>query len=296
MNIPSVAKNSLKIVAHIVLGLCAIVLIPSLLAQIAVFPIISSFVELDQEPQRNVSGFVVLALTVLAYVIFVRFYEKRPCPELELRGNVTPLLFGTISGALMLGVTILSLFAMGYYKITLYNGLREMIFVLFGLSVIAIGEEFIFRGVLFRILEQYTGTIYALVSTSILFMIANLAISGMIFSFALSSFLISALWCAIYVWSRNIWVVSFHHAAWNYAEFSSGILDEHWRVSAPIESEGNGPILMTGGALGPEGSIITMVICLIGLIFIHRRVALMHSTPATAINSQKILNQEERSL
>ena len=58
-------------------------------------------------------------------------------------------------------------------------------------------------------------------------------------------------------------IAKFHHAAWNLAIFSSGIPlsgVEEFAGKAPIESTYHGPLLMTGGAFGPEGSIITLVV------------------------------------
>ena len=127
----------------------------------------------------------------------------------------------------------------------------------------SIFEEFIFRGVLFRILEQHVGTLKSLLFVSILFGAVHIFNEGSGPLIFVSAALIGALWCGVYVLSRNIWVVGLHHAAWNLAIFSSGIPlsgVEEFAGKAPIESTYHGPLLMTGGAFGPEGSIITLVV------------------------------------
>jgi len=146
---------------------------------------------------------------------------------------------------------------------------------------------------LFRIAEQYIGTVYALLSVSLLVSLLTLA-STTDYSIigVFSIFLLSAFWCGLYVWTRNIWVVGIHHAAWNYTEFSFGILDEHWRISAPLEISINGPSIITGGSWGPEGSIISVVICLLGLSYLYSRTHLLPRVSAKAAYSQAIFNAE----
>lgn len=288
-------KNPImNFVKHICFGLVGVIIFPLILVKLAIIPMISIFVELDVEPLRNIGGFFELSLTTIAYLFFALYYEKRSPTELGFQGRY--MLIALFAGGVMLLLPILSNFAMGYYQMVIYKGADEMAFVLFGLSVIAIGEEFIFRGILFRIGEQYFGTVYALICVSLLFTLLSLVTAeegSVTVTAAISLFLISALWCAIFVWTRNIWVVCLHHIAWNYTEFAFGILDEHWRVSAPMESSVSGPIVLTGGSWGPEGSILTAIICALGLVFLYRQTRLLPRQTAKAAASQGIMNAKD---
>ena len=153
-------------------------------------------------------------------------------------------------------------FLLGNYQVTQYRG--------FGLAAAVIGtifvgllvEEMIFRGIVFRLFEQYFGTTWALVIPSALFGLAHLANDGATFVTFLSGTSIGVFWSLIYAWSRNIWVVSANHAAWNTAIFLTGLPlsgQTEWRSAAPLESSYQGSALLTGGAFGPEDSIINVL-------------------------------------
>lgn len=280
--------NLIKIIGHITLGLVAVVIIPLVVMKIVVSPSVPYLVGHDEGVLGHVLDFFLIGLTVTMYFAYVKLYEKRRVLELVFPGR--GIAFAVIAGCAMLSSTIILLFIMGYYQVAQFNGFDEMVFVLFGIAVVAIVEEFVLRGILFRICEAHLGTLYALLSVSTLFAVGNILIGGMEFTAGVAAFLISAVWCGIYILSRNIWVVGFHHAAWNYTEFSIGILDEHWRVSAPIVTSYQGPVFLTGGSLGPEGSIITAVVCMSALVFIYREVRNRPFTRAKSASKQIIMN------
>jgi membrane protease YdiL (CAAX protease family) len=61
------------------------------------------------------------------------------------------VLLGMLSGALMISITTLLLFALGNYELTALRDLQGMAPVASGIFVVARMEEIVFRGVLFRI-------------------------------------------------------------------------------------------------------------------------------------------------
>jgi hypothetical protein len=68
-----------------------------------------------------------------------------------------------------------------------------------------------------------------------------------------------------YALTRNLWLAVGIHMGWNFTEGSifgaevSGTKEAHSLLSAPR----TGPELLTGGAFGPEASILSLVACLI---------------------------------
>lgn len=68
-----------------------------------------------------------------------------------------------------------------------------------------------------------------------------------------------------YVLTRNLWLAISIHAGWNFTEGSifgaqvSGSSEAH----SLIKSSLTGPELLTGGAFGPEGSVISVGVCLL---------------------------------
>lgn len=61
----------------------------------------------------------------------------------------------------------------------------------------------------------------------------------------------------------SLWKAGLHHTLWNLAIVVteiplSGL--EDWRAAAPLASRYHGPGWLTGGAFGPENSLITVVV------------------------------------
>lgn len=219
----------------------------------------------------------ILSFAVLAYWGYVRFYEKRPATELR----VAPLgiVVGAVSGALLISITTLSLFALGAYEMTAYRGPQSALLGVAGfIAVAAILEELVYRLVLFRILEEACGTTAAMWLQALIFAVGHLsnapASNAELAMTLVAVTVLGAFWTCIYVYTRNLWVVAANHAAWNFAIILSGVpLSglEDWRALAPIESQYNGPAWLTGGVFGPEDSIITMVVLAIGLAVLVNR-------------------------
>lgn len=218
-------------------------------------------------PVLKVAG--VWGMMALAYGTYVRFVERRQPAELALRPFA--ILAGVLSGAAIIGVPTLALFGAGSYEMIGYRGFGATLGVIAPILAVSVFEEFLFRAVLFRILEQRFGPWRSLAFVSLLFGLVHLGNEGANPVVFVSVVLISALWCCVYMRSRNVWVTGLHHAAWNTTVFVSGIpisgmLD--WIEKAPLESRYEGPAWWTGGTFGPEGSVLTIaavVVCLLAL-------------------------------
>lgn len=204
----------------------------------------------------------------LGYVLFFRFHERRAVSELAIKPVAMAL--GAISGSALIALTILPLFALGYYSVQSTRGFSGVPEIVARIFLVASLEELVFRGIVFRLLEQHTGTLRALLIQSALFSGLHLFDAGAAAMTLLSITVVGALWTIVYVLSRNIWVASLNHAAWNATIFMSGIPlsgMQEWRAAAPLESVYTGPVLLTGGAFGPEDSIINVMLlaCVLGV-------------------------------
>lgn len=251
------AKYAVEILLAVTAVLAAVTVHKFLL-----FPALESIFGFNDSviPYIKVAGSLVMMAA--AYWAYVKFYEKRTAKELNFRPR--SLIVGALSGALIISLTTLILFGLGNYELIGIQGFSTVAVVVLPVLAVSIFEEFLFRGVLFRITEQRIGTLYSLVAVSILFSAVHMGNEGANVMVFVSAVLISALWCGVYIVSRNIWVSGLHHAAWNIAIFSSGVplsgmVD--WAQHAPLVSSFHGPVWLTGGSFGPEGSIITIVIC-----------------------------------
>ncbi len=283
MKIPSAGALSLldfRVAAQAVLKL--LLASGAILGSVQIFrllllPEVQATFQLSDEATSALRRTGILLFALFAYWLYVRLIENRTVDELRLKPAGIAL--GFVSGAALISITTLSLFAAGVYEVTSVRGLQSGLLGVAGLILIAaMLEEIAFRGILFRILESAWGTIPALWLQSLIFAVLHLAnVEGAsaeeAVSTVISGTLIGAFWTMVFVISRNLWIAAANHAAWNFAIILTGLqlsgLD-YWRALAPFESRYNGPAWLTGGAFGPEDSIVTIVVialCLVALMY-----------------------------
>jgi uncharacterized protein len=246
------------------------------LFRLLLLPEIQSAFQLDESATSLLRRSGILLFALGAYWAYVRLVEKRAVDELRVAPSGMAL--GAVSGALLISITTLSLFALGTYEVTTVRGLQGGLLSVAGVILVAaVLEEVAFRGVLFRILESAAGTVPALWLQALLFAVQHLAnVEGadlaQTVTTVVSVTLIGAFWALVFVYSRNLWVVGANHAAWNFAIFLTGLPlsgIEDWRALAPFESRYNGPPWLTGGMFGPENSIITIVVITLSMVVLY---------------------------
>jgi len=147
-----------------------------------------------------------------------------------------------------------------------WGGLWALAFLLVGLS-----EEFMFRGYAQYTLARGIGFWRAAVCLSLLFGgvhlrnpgegivgAANVAVTGLVFAFALKR-------------TGNLWLAVGWHASFDFGEtflFSvpdSGYVFEHHLSNAAL----HGPAWLTGGTVGPEGSVFGFLTMGVSALAIH---------------------------
>ncbi len=216
----------------------------------------------------------IAAYALVAYWAYVRLVEKRTVTE--LRPAPLGIAVGAASGALLISLALMALFATGAYQVVAWRGLQGgLAGTAYVILIAAMLEEIVFRGIVFRILEEAWGTMAALWLQSALFALihysnvepgtSNLAIVTTM----VAGTLIGAFWTLVFVLSRNLWVAGANHAAWNFVVILSGApLSglENWRDLAPLVVKAHGPDWLTGGAFGPEDSIFAIAASVLGLV------------------------------
>lgn len=234
---------------------------------------------------------------LLAYGAFVRFRERRAATELYPRPRA--IVGGIITGALMIAPTMLVLFAIGAYQTTWRGWQAALAGDAVVILVAAMLEEVVFRGVLFRQLERALGTTAAIVCTALVFAavhLPNLGDGSDMRAFAttfVSVAVIGGFWTVLFARTRNLWFVTLHHAAWNFTIVLSGAplsgLGE-WLAAAPLVTVDRGPIWLTGGAFGPENSVLTILIVAAVVFTLARRKltgSAVEGRPAAAPDSSR---------
>ena len=122
-------------------------------------------------------------------------------------------------------------------------------------------EELLFRGILFRWIEEFAGSWAALVVTSALFGLAHILNPGATW---FSSFAIAVeaglLLGAVYMLTRSLWMPIGLHAAWNFAEGPIfGVPVSGSPADGALRASIAGPPILSGGPFGLEGSVIAVL-------------------------------------
>ncbi|TAM84154.1 MAG: CPBP family intramembrane metalloprotease [Acidobacteria bacterium] len=166
----------------------------------------------------------------------------------------------------------------GFYFGRLALGAGEMFY--FGLMwaiaflIVGFAEEFLFRGYALATLSDGVGFWPAAIVLSVLFGAIHLSNHGENLLGALSAGLVGLLLCFSLRRTGSLWFAIGLHAAWDYGESfiysvpNSGalvqghLLNSHFQYGAPT--------WLTGGAVGPEGSVFVFMVLVILFIVIHR--------------------------
>ena len=219
----------------------------------------------------------ILLTAVAGYWAFVRWHEQRDATELRLRP--IQLILGGASGAAMVALPMAVLFALGVYERVLFRGASSALLGVAALiGIAAILEELTYRCLLFRLLERAWGTTVALVVQAVVFALQhleNVAQGGTsdVVTMLIAVTVTGLLWAAVFVLTRNLWVVAAHHAAWNFTILLAGVPlsgIEDWRTLAPLESRFAGPDWLTGGMFGPESSLLVIASTTVAVVLLLR--------------------------
>lgn len=204
------------------------------------------------------------AVMLIVYAWLANRVEQRPASELAVGAMLRELAIGIAMGAGLYSLCIAILMAVGVYRI---EGFNPWPILLPGIAVtVATGvfEELVFRGGVFRLAEEWLGTWWAIVLSSVVFGFVHLDnpedLKGVISITLWAGMLLAAT----YVLTRRLWLGIGLHAAWNYVQGSvySGIVSGHGQQQGFTQSTMSGPEWLTGGSFGVEASVVAMAVCI----------------------------------
>jgi membrane protease YdiL (CAAX protease family) len=204
------------------------------------------------------------ALGLAYYAGFVRLVERRPVSELSLTGMGRELGIGMAIGAGLYATCVLILMVLGIYRI---EGLNPWYFVLPAVAMAlssGVFEELLFRGALFRIVEEWAGTWISLAVSSLVFGLVHLFNpAGTLLGALYISIEAGLLLAAAYMVTRRLWLSIGFHMAWNYTQSAifSGIVSGGVADPGLIRSNIKGPAVLTGGSFGLESSVLAFLLC-----------------------------------
>lgn len=216
-------------------------------------------------PLKSIAAAAAMAVLALAtYVGYERLVLRQPVHELSLPGMGRELGLGMLVGFVLYTACVLILMALGMYRI---EGLNPWHYVLPAVAMAlssGIFEELIFRGILFRSVEEMLGSWAALLVSALVFGLVHLAnpagtLEGAIFISIEAGMLLAAA----YMLTRRLWASIGFHMAWNYTQSAifSGIVSGGDTDPGLIRSNIKGPDVLTGGSFGLESSVIALTLC-----------------------------------
>ncbi|MFJ3281303.1 CPBP family intramembrane glutamic endopeptidase [Streptomyces halstedii] len=223
-------------------------------------------------------GLLVAVVSVLVYGWVVRRTEHRPSTEVARKGAGSALGRGTLIGVALFGVVIANIAFLGHYEVHGLGSVTGAVGLVGFMAAAAATEEVMFRGVLFRLVEERTGTWIALSLSGLVFGLVHLLnphadLWGAV-AIAIEA---GGMLGAAYIATRSLWLPIGLHFGWNFA--AAGIFSTE--VSGNDTPQGlldtttSGPKLISGGAFGPEGSLYSVlfgVLMTVGFLWLaHRR-------------------------
>ena len=198
-----------------------------------------------------------------AYALLVRWLERR-WPA-EARPSAAWTVLGIVCGVGLFCAVYGVLTGLGVAHFEGMNGFAGVWPVFLIALVSGIAEELVFRGVLFRLLEDSFGTTAALILSAAVFGLLHGANPGATLVSTLAIAVeAGALLAAAYAWSRNLWLVMGLHFAWNFTEggiFGAAVSGGAMKGVLNFPLSTHAPVLLTGGNFGPEASVVAVAVC-----------------------------------
>jgi len=217
--------------------------------------------------------FCLAAAAVLGYGIVTRRIEGRSLADagLAARGIFSETAIGLMIGGGVFSAIIGMMGAFGVYHMGSVNPHFRPLLPLALFLCIAVFQETAMRGCIFQTLERHYGSGIALIASSLFFGLLHLgnSVNGLstgqwLIGPLFLSFETGLLFSAAYLLTRRLWLPIGLHWGWNFFETSIyGTADSGAWENDPntlFAGHTHGPFLLTGGAFGPEASLIGLFV------------------------------------
>jgi membrane protease YdiL (CAAX protease family) len=233
--------------------------------------------------RRHVPGVAAGGLTALlvlaTYIAASKWIERRAVSDLDATRLLPEVVSGLVAGFALFAIVMAVLWAAGVYHPAGRGAASGLAASLVAAAAAGVSEEVLFRGVLFRVSAKLLGTWGALLFTAALFGVGHAFNHGATASSSLAIAIeAGVLLAAAYAATQRLWVPIGLHIGWNFTEsaiFSMSVSGGHARDGL-IRGSLTGPRILTGGAFGPEASIVAVVICFAAALYFIRRIVVLH--------------------
>ena len=230
-------------------------------------------VSFDSPVMLILTAFQVMG-SFLALWLATKFIDRKPLMSigLSVKDKANEMLIGLGFALAFIGGLFLVLWLVGAINITGYVGFKPGVFIVsMMLFMAAFDEELIFRGyILNNMMDSTSNRWVALAGSSLLFALLHSGNPSVWSTWVPMTELFAAgfILGISYTFTKNLWFPTFFHFGWNFFQglfgFEiSGFNVDSWKIISHENTE-NVPDIVSGGAFGIEGSVITLsctIIC-----------------------------------
>ena len=213
-------------------------------------------------------GVVITISMIGLYALFVKWFEKHNAKDILFNRIVQDTAKGLGVGFCFFICVVLIMMLLGLYRIESIGTDEplKIISAFFLFLVVGTGEEIIFRGVLFRWIDEKWGFMVALIVSALLFGLIHISESNAtLWSSIAIAVEAGLLLGAAYKYSGTLWLPIGIHWAWNFTQgniFGFEVSGKDIGVSL-LNATVSGPDWLTGGSFGAEASVIPVVLGLL---------------------------------
>ncbi len=213
-------------------------------------------------------GWIVAAVLLGVTAGVERYTADRSIADIGLGRHhaLRDLALGLALGAALFTAVVLELALGGHYHVAGVHLSSDVALAALLLASGAVIEEVLFRGVAFRLVEEWAGTWIALAVSAAIFGAVHSANPGATWVSTLAIALeAGVLLAAAYIVTRNLWFPIGLHFAWNFCEgpVYGTQVSGHEILTSVVTAHVSGSPWLTGGSFGPEAGLYAVATCLL---------------------------------
>lgn len=247
----------------------ALLLVVSLVLAVLMYSLAQlAFFVIDKQWLQWTVGVVTTIAMLGLYALFVKWFEKHKAMDIPFNRIVQDTAKGLGVGFCFFMGVVLIMMLLGLYRIDSIGTDKplKIISAFFLFLLVGTGEEILFRGVLFRWIDEKWGFVVALIVSSVIFGFIHITEpSATLWSSVSIAVEAGLLLGAAYKYSGTLWFPIGIHWAWNFTQgniFGFEVSGND-AGAALLKSTVSGPDWLTGGGFGAEASVIPVLLGLI---------------------------------
>ncbi len=228
------------------------------------------------EPYNSILYFsetiIFIILLYYSYSLYTKYVESREPLEFNSKKWIYEYASGlTIGGGIIIFI-VLMLSVSGFYHVEHINSPFVLVTSIFRYSIGAFIEELIFTIILYKLVEEFAGSVVSIIVTSLLFGFMHYGNYNATVLSSLYTAIAHILLLAPFILTRRIWMIWGLHFGWNFFQTGVfGINNSGMVQDGFITAKITGPEWLTGGEYGVEISYLSLIIQVIIAVLIMKQ-------------------------